>query len=56
MLFDPADFHNPGSSKIFKELEKIGGKTAKLSALLIEYVDKKVDWDGIDLGKLTRMK
>lgn len=56
MIFDPTDFQNPGKSPIFMELLKMEGRISKVTAMLQDYLKHDVDWDGIDIDKIIKMK
>ncbi len=56
LIFDPADFQNPGKSPIFKDLMKLGGNIPNITMMLQEYLKHDVDWDGMDIDKIIKMK
>ena len=56
LLFDVNDYNSPEKSSVFKDIEKLGGKSSRLANLLKEYVKNSPDWDGVDIQKIIKMK
>ena len=56
LIFDPADFQNPAKSPVFKELMKLGGYISNVTMMLQDYLKHDVDWDGMNIDKIIKMK
>lgn len=56
LIFSVSDFNDPDQSELFKDLQKIGGKTQKLTKLIKEALKEDPLWQGSSPAKIKSLK